>query len=119
MASPVRDIASGTAKTASGLREIIQDLVAPDLRAIKVSVDGLTQELKLRTEAIVSEMKLRSESHQEDMRMLRDEMRLRDENQSKMLQLIAMDMKSLTQKFDLTNDLRERIASIEARMPRQ
>jgi hypothetical protein len=130
MATPVRDIASGTAKTASGLREIIQDLVAPDLRAIKVSVDGLAQEIKLRTdalaqeiktrtEALSNEMKLRHEGLQEELRMLRDEMRLRDENQGKMLYLMATDIKSLAQKFDLTNDLRERIASIEARMPRQ
>src|ERR1700709_556943 len=105
MASPVRDIASGTAKTASGLREIIQDLVAPDLRAIKVSVDALSQEIKLRTEALSNEMKLRHESLQDELRMLRDEMRLRDENQSKMLYLMATDVKSLTQKFDLTNDL--------------
>lgn len=130
MATPVRDIASGTAKTASGLREVIQDLVAPDLRAIKVSVDGLaleiklrtdalTQELKIRIEGLASETKLRSEGLQEEIRMLREEMRLRDENQSRMLQMIATDMKGLSQKFDLTNDLRERLASVEARMPRQ
>ena len=119
MATPVRYIASGTATTASGLREVIQDLVAPDLRAIKVSVDALAQELKLRTESLASEMKLRSEGLQEQIKQLREEVRLRDENQGKMLQLIATDIKGLSQKFDFTNDLRERVASLEARTPKQ
>ena len=83
MAAPVRDIASGTAKTASGLREIIQDLVAPDLRAIKVSVDGLTQEIKLRTDALAQDIKTRTEGLSQDIKTrteaLSNEMKLRHE----------------------------------------
>ena len=48
--------------------------------------------------------------------MLRDEVRLRDVDQGRMLQLIATDLREPSQTFDLTNDLRERLASLEARL---
>ena len=64
-------------------------------------------------------MKLRSESLQEQVKQVRVELRLRDENQGKMLQLLATDMKGVSQTLDFNFELRERVAALEARMPKQ
>jgi hypothetical protein len=65
------------------LRELIQDLLVPELKALRVSMD-----------AIRSEMKVRDEKHEQAMR-------------------------HLSEKLDFAIDVRERIASLEARLPRQ
>jgi hypothetical protein len=90
-----------SAKTAKNvvesLREIVQDLLVPELKAVKVSVDSLHQEMgSLRNE----------------MGALRSEMKVRDEKQSQAIQ-------HLSEKLDFAIDIRERLASLEARMPRQ
>ncbi|MFP5229430.1 MAG: hypothetical protein ACLGXA_17600 [Acidobacteriota bacterium] len=79
---------------------------------MKVSVEGLRTEMQsgdLRLQdsldALRSEMKLRDER-------LHSEMRLRDEQ---MLESI----RGLSQKFDFAIDIRERLAALEARLPRQ
>jgi hypothetical protein len=64
------------------LREIVQDLLVPELKAIKASMEGL-----------------------------RSEMQLRDEKQTQALQ-------HLSEKLDFAIDIRERLASVEARLPR-
>jgi hypothetical protein len=46
-------------------------------------------------------------------------MRLRDENQSKHAQSMAQDIKDLSRGLDFTIELRERVAVLEARMPKQ
>jgi hypothetical protein len=119
MAAPVKELAAGTSKTIGGLREIVQDLVAPDLSAVRVSIDALAQELRLRSEALSQEMKLRSENLQDELRALREEMRLRDENQSKYAQSMGQDIKDLSRKLDFTIELRVRVAVLEARLPKQ
>ena len=83
------------------LREVVQDLLVPELRAVKVSVDALHSEMGyLRTEVKGS------------IDSLRNEMKLRDEMQSQA-------MRALAEKLDFAIDVRERLASIEARLPRQ
>ena len=119
MATHVKELTASASKAVGGVREIVQDLVAPDLRAVKVSIDALTQELRLRTDALSQEMKLRSENLQDELRALREEMRLRDENQSKHAQSMSQDIKELSRKLDFTIELRERVAVLEARMPKQ
>ena len=64
------------------LREIVQDLLVPELKAIKASMEGL-----------------------------RSEMQLRDEKQTQALQ-------HLSEKLDFAIDIRERLASVEAHLPR-
>ena len=82
-------------------RDVVQDLLVPELKAVKVSVDSLHQE----------------------MASMRTEMKLRDE---KMEQLVrsgdertAQAIANLSQKLDFAIDIRERLATLEARLPRQ
>ena len=81
--------------------DTVQDLLVPELKALKVSVDSLHSE----------------------MGYMRTEMKLRDE---KLEQLIRhgdekneQAIRSLAQKLDESTEFRERFASIEARLPRQ
>ncbi len=50
MALPVREIAGTAAKTVGSFREAIQDLLVPELRAVKSSIDALRTEVQLRGE---------------------------------------------------------------------
>lgn len=94
------------------LREVVQDLLVPEFRALKVSVDAMREDMHdLRSDLNTS------------LDSLRQEMRLRDE---KMEQLVRSGdekneqaVRSLSQKLDFAIDIRERLASLEARMPRQ
>lgn len=91
------------------LREVMQDLLVPELKAVKVSVDALRTDLKLTTEAIRNEMKISNEA-------LRQEMKLRQEATSTQMDQMY---RSLSDKIDFTTEMRERMASLEARLPRQ
>jgi hypothetical protein len=64
------------------LREIVQDLLVPELKAIKATMEGI-----------------------------RIEMQLRDEKQTQAIQ-------ALSDKLSYAIDIRERLASVEARLPR-
>lgn len=113
MALPVRSLSEGSIRTVGGMRELIQDLVTPDLKATKASVEALQSELRLRTDSLSQEMKIRFES-------LQEELRLRDSIQSKSMQQLTDAIRELTRKVDaVTIDLRERVAVLEARLPRQ
>lgn len=68
------------------LREIIQDFLVPELKALKV------------------EMAVGFDS-------IRTEMRLRDEKQTQAIE-------ALSDKLNYAIDIRERLASVEARLPR-
>lgn len=112
MALPVRSIAESSARSIGGVRELIQDLVTPDLKATKASVESLQNELRFRTDSLSQEMKIRFES-------LQEELRLRDSIQTKNMQQLTDAIRELTKKVDATNvDLRERVAVLEARQPR-
>jgi hypothetical protein len=76
------------------LREVMQDLLVPELKAVKVSVDSLRNEMKTSLDS------------------MRQEMHLRDE-------LNSQALRSLSEKLDFAIDIRERLASLEARLPRQ
>jgi aminoglycoside N3'-acetyltransferase len=64
------------------LREIVQDLLVPELKAIKPTMEGI-----------------------------RIEMQLRDEKQTQAIQ-------ALSDKLNYAIDIRERLAAVEARLPR-
>jgi len=76
------------------LREVVQDLLVPELKALKVSMDAMRTETNLSLES------------------LRQEMRLRDE-------MNIQTMRNLADKLSFAIDVRERLAAIEARLPRQ
>ncbi|AFL87249.1 hypothetical protein Terro_0927 [Terriglobus roseus DSM 18391] len=105
MAVPVKQIGEAGAKAFSSFRETVQDLLVPELRAIKVQIESLTQEMRLRNEQLVQEMRLRDEQ-------LMQEMRLRDERQTK-----AIDR--LSEKLDFSMEFRDRLTQLEARLPKQ
>jgi hypothetical protein len=101
MASPVKEIGAATVKAATSFRDTVQDLLVPELRAIKVQIESQTQELRLR-----------SEQQRESMQQLATEVRLRDEQQKKSIE-------ALSQKLDFSIEFRERLAQVEARLPKQ
>lgn len=112
MALPVKDFATGSLRTVGGVREVIQDLVTPDLKAVKSSIEALQQELRLRTESLSHEMKIRHDA-------LQEEIRLRDAVQTANFARLTEAVNHLANKIDGMNlDLRERVATLEARVPR-
>ncbi len=123
------------AKNAVGsFREVVQDLLVPELKAVKVSVDSLHSEIGfLRSETKVSLDSLRSETKvaldslrsetkvsldslrselKGSLDSLREEVKLRDE-------ISSQGMRNLSEKLDFAIDIRERLATLEARLPRQ
>jgi hypothetical protein len=113
-----------TAKNIVGsFREAIQDLLVPEFRALRVSVDSVRTGMQLREDklqesinAVRTEMQLRDES-------LRREMQLRDSRTQELIQqLDARTQESicvLSQRLDYAIDIRERLISLEARLSRQ
>jgi hypothetical protein len=88
-------VMAASAKTiVDSLREVVQDLLVPELKALRVSVDSMKTEMQLRDEKTHTELRLREERTQDSIR-------------------------SLSQKLDFAIDIRERLAALEARLPRQ
>jgi hypothetical protein len=94
-----------TKNMVESLREVVQDLLVPELKAVKVSVDSLRSEMKLSHDSLREEMKLRHENLE---RMI-----LHGDERNEQL------IRSLADKLDFAIDIRERLASLEARVPRQ
>jgi hypothetical protein len=94
-------MASAARNVVESLRDVVQDLLVPEFKALKVSVDGLREDMH----------ELRSDV-KESADSLWQEMRLRDE-------MSAQALRNLSEKLDSAIDIRERLASLEARMPRQ
>ena len=87
MAVPAKNIVDS-------FREVVQDLLVPELKALRVSVDSMKVEMQLHDEKVHTELRLRNERMQESIR-------------------------GLSQKLDFAIDIRERLAALEARLPRQ
>jgi hypothetical protein len=87
-------MAAGAKNVVESLREVMQDLLVPELKALKVSMDSMRGELKSSLDSLRHEMQLRDEKNDQAMR-------------------------HLSEKLDFAIDIRERLASLEARMPRQ
>jgi LPS O-antigen subunit length determinant protein (WzzB/FepE family) len=84
-----------TAKSViDSLRELLQDILVPELKALRVSMDSLR-----------TEMQLRDEKTQESIRHLD--------------QRTQESIRHLSEKLDYAIDIRERLGSLEARLPRQ
>jgi predicted metal-dependent peptidase len=87
--------ASATAKSiVDSFRDVAQDLLVPELKALRVSVDSMR-----------TEMQLRDEKTQESIRHL--DLRTQE------------SIRHLSEKLDFAIDIRERLAALEARSPRQ
>lgn len=68
--------------------------------------------MRMSMEAIRTEMQLRDDKLQESIDGLRNELHLRDERTHEII-------RALGQKLDFALDVRERLAVLEARLPRQ
>jgi hypothetical protein len=94
-------MATAAKNIVESFRDVVQDLLVPELKAVKVSAESLHGEMSyLRGEVKSS------------FGSLRQEMQLRDE-------MHMQTMRTLSEKLDYAIDIRERLASLEARMPRQ
>ena len=82
-------------------RDVVQDLLVPELKAVKVSVDALHSEVGY----------------------LRMELKLRDEKLEELIrhgvERNERAIQGLGQRLDDAIEVRERLAAIEARLPRQ
>ncbi len=94
-----------TRSVVGSFREVVQDLLVPELKALKVSMDSMRNETNISLQSLRSETKTSFDA-------LRQEMKLRDE-------INAQAMRGLAEKLDYAIDIRERLASLEARLPRQ
>jgi hypothetical protein len=82
-------------------REVMQDLLVPELKALKVSVESVHSEMSY----LRSEMILRGDKLEQSIRLG--------------LENATAAIWHLSDKLDYAGDVRERLAAIEARLPRQ
>jgi len=109
------------------LREVMQDLLVPELKAVKASVDSLRSETKTSLDSLRSETKTSLDSLRSETKTsadaLRSEMVLRDDKLELAirsgLENTAQAIRQLAAKLDDSISIRERLASLEARMPQQ
>ena len=97
---------------AESFRDVVQDLLVPELKAVKVSVESLSHQM----DSLRTEMKLRDEKMEQLIRSgdarLEAMIQSGDERNVRALQ-------ALSEKLDFAIDIRERLATLEARQPRQ
>lgn len=105
--------------TVESLRDIVQDLLVPDMKALKVSLDSHRSETKMQFDglhneiaSLRNEMSVSIDSLRNEMSVsidsLRNEMRLRDEKQT-------IANQALSDKIGYAIDIRERLAVLEDR----
>ena len=96
------------------LRDIVQDLLVPELKAIKTELESQRRETHLQFENVRnefsfvrSELKTTAEALRADTEALRVELRIRDERQTQAMQALSDKMGTLM-------EVRERLAVLEA-----
>ena len=93
------------------LRDVVQDLLVPELKAIKVELESLRME-----------MRLRDENQSRAINGLAEEMRLRDERQTHTWKTVSdaqnRAIQNLSDKLSVAIEARERLAVLEDRLPR-
>ncbi len=112
------------------LRDIVQDLLVPELKALKAEMDSqrrenqtqfeaIRTELKIRTDAISTELQVTTNALRSDTESLRVEMRIRDERQTEALQALRTEMslrfEHLDGRLGTLLEVRERLAVLEDR----
>jgi hypothetical protein len=98
-------MATAAKNIVDSLREVMQDLLVPELKAVKASVDGLRSESKTSIDALRSDMVLRDEKLELSVRLG--------------LENTIQAIRHLAERLDDSSEIRQRLASLEARMPRQ
>jgi hypothetical protein len=126
------------------LREIVQDLLVPELKAVKAEISSMRNEMTTGLDAVRTEMRLRDEKQTQALQYLDEKqtqafLRLDekqtqafknlddkhtaafkhlDEKMSDSTKQIWDGIQQLSAKMDSSVEFRERLASIEARLPR-
>jgi hypothetical protein len=115
------------------LREIVQDLLVPELKAVKAEISSMRSEMTTGLDAVRTEMRLRDEKQTQALQYLDEKqtqafLRLDekhsaafkhlDEKMSDSTKHIWDGIQQLSAKMDSSVEFRERLASIEARLPR-
>jgi hypothetical protein len=84
------------------IRQLLQDIVAPDLKALTTKVDGVQKQLELSEKSMSAQL----EAFRAEMAAFRAEMRSEFQAQRNLLQ---------NEVLRETTPIRERVASLEAR----
>jgi len=84
------------------LRQLLQDVVAPDLKSLGVKMDGLQKQMELSQKATEAQL----EAFRAELNAFRAEMRSEFQSQRTLLQ---------NEVLRETSPIRERIASLESR----
>lgn len=105
MAAPAKTIIDS-------FRDAVQDLLVPELKALRVSVDSLKTEMLLRNDKLQESIDATRVELRQSADSAKAELRLRDERMQE-------SIRGLSQKLDFAIDIRERLAALEARLPRQ
>jgi len=85
----------------SELRQLLQDVIAPDLKSISMKVDGLQRQMELSQKATEAQL----EAFRSEMNAFRAEMRAEFQGQRNLLQ---------NEVLRETSPIRERLATLEA-----
>ncbi len=73
------------------LRDIVQDLLVPELKALKVEMEALRTEVRSGDDALRVEMKLRDENQTRAINSLAEEVRIRGEQQADATQALRIE----------------------------
>ncbi len=114
---------------AESLRDIVQDLLVPELKAIKTELDSQRREnethfagIRSESAAIRNEVKITSAAQKAETESLRVELRLRDEKQTQALYALSerqtQAFNVLSEKMGTLMEVRERLAVLEDRAKR-
>lgn len=85
----------------SELRQLLQDVIAPDLKSLALKMDGLQRQMELSQKATEAQL----EAFRSEMNAFRAEMRAEFQGQRNLLQ---------NEVLRETSPIRERIATLEA-----
>jgi hypothetical protein len=117
-----------TAKSViDSLREVLQDILEPELKALRVSVDSMRTEMQLRDEKTQESVRHLDLRTQESIRHLDERttaliLHLDEKTQQSIKALddrTQSSLEKLAQRLDLALDIRERLAVLEAGSPKQ
>ena len=101
--------------TVESLRDVVQDLLVPELKAIKAELQSLRNEMLAGDQGIKNELRASNEAIRNELRAgdeaIKNELRLRDEKQ-------AQAMEALSDKVGYMLNVRERLAVLEDRAKR-
>jgi DNA repair exonuclease SbcCD ATPase subunit len=111
-----------TKSSIDSVREIVQDFLVPELKAVKVSIESLQIEMRLRDEKQTQAIMHLDDKLTQSTKNLGDKLtqstRNLDDKLTQSTQYLSENIRQISDKIDSSAELRERLASLEARLPR-